>query len=296
HHILPPLNDSQWREAFALYQATPEYQLVNATMDLTGFKGIFWLEYVHRLWGRLIGVAFALPLVVFAVKGALDRRLVRRLALLLALGAAQGGMGWYMVASGLVDRPQVSHLRLAAHLMLALIILGLLLWTALERISPVAAITPDSRRARRTLTGLLVLTAATITWGAFVAGIHAGHIHNTFPLMSGDWFPPEGLRLDPPLRNAVENPAAVQYVHRVLALTTLACLTLFGLWSRTARLPAQARRPLTLAALWVWAQAGLGVSTLLLAVPVPLAALHQMGAVVLFALLVWGLHTVRSGS
>ncbi|MBC7905731.1 MAG: COX15/CtaA family protein [Rhodospirillaceae bacterium] len=295
HHILPPLSEAQWREAFALYQATPEYQLVNSAMDLAGFKGIFWLEYVHRLWGRLIGLAFALPLAVFAVKGAIDRPLARRLGLLLALGAAQGGMGWYMVASGLVDRPEVSHFRLAAHLVLAVVILGLLLWTALDVARPKVVPAPDSGKARRTLVGLLGLTMATIIWGAFVAGLHAGHIHNSFPLMDGNWFPVEGLRLDPPLRNAVENPAAVQYVHRVLALTTLVCVTLFGLWCRLARLPAAARRPLALAGLFVWLQAGLGITTLLLAVPVPLAALHQMGAVVLFALLTWVLHTVRSG-
>ncbi|MBC7952453.1 MAG: COX15/CtaA family protein [Rhodospirillaceae bacterium] len=295
HHILPPLTQAQWDEAFALYRATPEYQWVNTAMDLAGFKGIFWLEYIHRLWGRLIGVVFALPLVAFAIKGAIHRPLARRLGLLLALGAAQGGMGWYMVASGLVDRPEISHFRLAVHLVLALIILALLLWTALDIARPMALPAADSRKARWALAGLLALAMTTIIWGAFVAGLHAGHIHNSFPLMGGAWFPPEGLRLNPPLRNAVENPAAVQYVHRVLALTSLACVTLFGLWSRTARLPPAARRPLALAALFVWLQAGLGIATLLLAVPVPLAALHQMGAVVLSALLTWGLHTVRSG-
>lgn len=295
HHLLPPLTQDQWHEAFALYQATPEYQLVNSAMDLSGFKGIFWLEYIHRLWGRLIGLAFALPLALFALTGAIDRRLAIRLTLLLALGAAQGGMGWYMVASGLVDRPEVSHFRLAAHLVLALIILGLLLWTALDMARPHAELAPDSGKARRALAGLVILSMATITWGAFVAGLHAGHIYNSFPLMDGSWFPAEGLRLEPSLRNAIETPAAVQYVHRVLALTLVGCLTLFGLWSRLGRLPAAARRPLAMAALWVWGQAALGIATLLLTVPVPLAALHQMGAVVLFALLIWALHGVRRG-
>lgn len=291
HHILPPLNEAEWQEAFAGYRATPEYKLVNAGMDLAGFKGIFWLEYIHRLWGRLIGLVFAAPLVWFAVKGRLDRRLVRRLGLLFLLGAAQGGMGWYMVASGLVDRPAVSHFRLAAHLVLAVLILALLLWSALD-VLRATALPPDSRTTRRGLLLLAGLALATITWGAFVAGLHAGHVHNTFPLMSGDWFPPEGLQLSPALLNAVENPASVQYVHRVLALTLLACLTLFAGWSLSARLTD--RRPILLAAAWAWVQAGLGVATLLAGVPVALASAHQMGAVVLFALLTWGLHSVRS--
>lgn len=292
HHVLPPLNQDQWAEAFALYRATPQFQLVNSAMDLAGFQGIFWLEYVHRLWGRLIGLVFAVPFLWFAFTGALSRPLAARLGAVLALGAAQGGLGWYMVASGLVDRPEISHFRLAAHLVLALVLLGLLLWLALDMARPVARPAPDTRRARRVLLGLLGLVVATIVWGAFVAGLHGGRIHNTFPLMEGAWFPVEGLRLHPAWRNAMENPAAVQYVHRVLALTTLVCLTLFGLWSRHARLPAAARTPLAVAALWVWGQAGLGIATLLLAVPVPLAALHQMGAVGLFAVLIWGLHSL----
>lgn len=293
HHLLPPLTNAQWHEAFSLYQTTPQYRLVNAGMDLTGFKGIFWLEYIHRLWGRLIGLVFVLPLAAFALRGAIDRPLAARLALLLGLGAAQGGLGWIMVASGLIDRPEISHFRLSAHLSLAILILGLLLWTALDRLRPTAVgKTPDAAKARFALMGLIGLVMITVIWGGFVAGLRAGLLHNTFPLMDGAWFPAGGLGLDPPWRNAVENPSAVQYVHRVLALTTLACLTLFGLWSRWARLPAAAYRPLALAALWVWGQAGLGIATVMLAVPVPLAALHQMGAVALFALLVWGLHSV----
>lgn len=295
HHVLPPLTEDEWHEAFALYRGTPEFLMVNAGMDLAGFKGIFWLEYVHRLWGRLIGVAFALPLAVFALRGAIARPLAARLALILALGAAQGALGWYMVASGLADLPQVSHLRLAGHLVMAVLILALLLWSALDLISPARPRGADCATARRLLAGLAALALLTITWGAFVAGLHAGHIHNTFPLMDGYVFPQGGLHLSPLWLNAVESPSAVQYVHRVLALTLLACLTLAGLWGRVARLPDVARRPLALAAAWAWVQAALGVTTLLLAVPVALAALHQMGAIVLFALLTWGLHGVRSG-
>jgi cytochrome c oxidase assembly protein subunit 15 len=295
HHLLPPLTEDEWQSAFALYRQSPEYRLVNAGLDLAGFKGIFWLEYVHRLWGRLIGLAFAAPLALFALKGAIDRRLGLRLLLVLALGALQGGIGWYMVASGLADRPEVSHYRLALHLLTAVLILMALVWTALDVGTAHARPAPDARPARRLLTALLALALATLTWGAFVAGLHAGHVNTTFPLMDGGLFPRAGLALKPAWRNALENPAAVQYVHRVLAVTLLASLSLAALWARLARLPAAARRPILLAAAAAWAQVGLGIATLLLSVPVPLAVLHQMGAMTLVALLTWSLHGVRSG-
>lgn len=284
HHLLPPLNQADWREAFARYQTSPEYRLVNDGMDLAGFQGIFWLEYLHRLWGRLIGLAFVLPLAVLASRRLIDRRMAGRLGLLFLLGAAQGALGWYMVASGLVDRPEVSHFRLAAHLVLALVILGALLWGGLDRVAAAAA--PAGKPLRRGLDALLVLALAVVTWGAFVAGLDAGRIHNTFPLMDDGLFPDDGLVLLPHWLNAFETPAAVQYVHRILAVTLVACLTLLALWARTLR-------PLWLAAGWAWGQAGLGIATLLLAVPTPLAALHQMGAILVFALLVWARHTVR---
>lgn len=295
HHLLPPLTAAQWQDSFTLYQRSPQYRLVNADMDLAGFKGIFWLEYLHRLWGRLIGVAFAVPLAIFAARRAIDHRLARRLLLVLALGALQGGLGWFMVASGLADRPQVSHFRLALHLLMAILILGLLLWSALDLAQPPVPPTRDGRAARRLLSGMLALALAVLTWGAFVAGLHAGQVHNTFPLMDGALFPSDGLALRPTWLNAIENPAAVQYVHRVLALTLLVCLTLAALWSRAACLPIPTRRRMALVALAGWAQAALGIATLLLAVPVPLAALHQIGAVTLVALLTWALHSVRSG-
>jgi cytochrome c oxidase assembly protein subunit 15 len=281
---LPPLTQAEWREAFAKYQASPEYRLVNDRMDLAGFQGIFWLEYLHRLWGRLIGLAFVLPLAVLAARRLIDRRLAGRLGLLFGLGAAQGALGWYMVASGLIDRPEISHFRLAAHLVLAVVILGALLWSALDRVAPPAARASDT--LRRAIDALLVLALLVVTWGAFVAGLDAGRIHNTFPLMDGGLFPNDGLVRQPGWLNAFETPAAVQYVHRILAVTLVACVTLLAWWARMVR-------QLWLAAGWAWMQAGLGIATLVLAVPVPLAALHQMGAVLLFALLVWARHTIR---
>lgn len=295
HHLLPPLSEAEWQDAFALYRDSPQYRLVNSGMDLAGFKGIFWLEYVHRLWGRLIGLAFAVPLALWALRRAIPGTLTQRLLLILGLGGLQGAAGWFMVASGLADQPQVSHFRLALHLLLALIVLGLLLWTALDVAAPPTDKSADSCIARRLLSALMTLALAAMTWGAFVAGLHAGTIHNTFPLMDGALFPTGGLALSPPWRNAVENPSAVQYVHRMLALTLLACLTLAAAWGRLARLSAATRRRLMLAALAGWVQASLGISTLLLAVPVTLGVLHQMGAVAVFALLTWARHSVRSG-
>lgn len=283
HHLLPPLTHQDWQEAFEQYRQTPEYRLVNAGMDLAGYQGIFWLEYVHRLWGRLIGLAFAAPLAWFAWRRLVPPGWTPRLLALLALGGAQGVLGWLMVASGLVDRPEVSHLRLAAHLLLALVILAALilaaraLWGLPTRRHPLAW---------RVTAGVLVLALTTMAWGALVAGLDAGRIHNTFPLMDGAWVPPQ---VHPPLATALENPTAVQYVHRVLALTTVAAVTLLAAWAWTARGP----RALVAAGLWVWVQAGLGVATLLHQAPVALAAAHQGGAVVLLCLLCWGLACLR---
>ncbi len=295
HHLLPPLTRAEWEQAFALYRQSPEYRLVNAGMDLSGFQGIFWLEYIHRLWGRLIGLVFALPLALFVARRMVPRPLALRLAAILALGALQGVAGWFMVASGLSENPQVSHFRLAVHLVLAVIILALLLWMALDLTAPPPPAARDAAAARRLIGALMALALAVITWGAFVAGLHAGRLHNTFPLMDGYLFPPGGLALRPLWLNALENPSAVQYVHRVLALTLVAAATLAAGWAACARLPAATRRRMALAALAAWAQAGLGIATLLTAVPIGLAALHQMGAVGLFALLVWARHSVRSG-
>ncbi|HSV29342.1 MAG TPA: COX15/CtaA family protein [Candidatus Omnitrophota bacterium] len=266
HHLLPPLTGAEWDDAFAKYQATPEYRLVNAGMDLAGFQSIFWLEYVHRLWGRLIGFAFALPLAYFAWCRLVDRPLLKRLGLIFALGAGQGGLGWFMVASGLVDHPEVSHFRLAAHLAVALLILAALLWTALD-----LAGTRRPAPCPAWLAASLVMT--TITWGAFVAGLDAGLVYNTFPLMAGQWLPGDGLDI-------LHAHGAVQFAHRVLAVTTVLALTLLALrW-----------RPAWPAAAWSWGQAALGIATLLLHVPIALAVLHQMGAVMLVALLTWALH------
>ncbi|MGE5546679.1 MAG: COX15/CtaA family protein [Solirubrobacterales bacterium] len=272
HRLLPPLSEAEWQQAFDLYRATPQYRLVNAGMDLAGFQGIFWLEYVHRLWGRLIGVAFALPLAWFAGRRLIDGRLARRLLLILGLGAFQGGLGWFMVASGLVDVPEVSHFRLAAHLVAALAILVALVWTALDLRYGAARTAPSLAWA------VAALVAVTITWGAFVAGLKAGLVADTFPLMNGLWLPDDGW-------DALHARGAVHFTHRGLAVASVIALTVLALRCRR----------FAPAAAWSWLQASLGIATIVNHVPVALATAHQMGAVVLVVLLTWGLHGTRSG-
>ncbi|CAA6606391.1 Heme A synthase [Rhodospirillaceae bacterium LM-1] len=285
--FLPPLNEAEWEAAFAGYRQSPEFRQLNSDMTLTGFMGIFWLEYLHRLWGRVIGLAFALPLLYFAAKGMIAPRLTWRLALILVLGGMQGVLGWLMVKSGLADMPDVSPYRLAAHLLLAFLILGALLWTGLD-LSPAK----PSRSAQGLFApllgfSLLVLTAA--CWGALVAGLDGGLIYNSFPLMNGALWPEDALAYQPLPINLVGNPVLVQFIHRLLAMAVVLFATL--LWLRGRKLGLGPLLPLL--ALWAWVQASLGVATLLLQVPVTLAAFHQAGALALFALCVGLLHRLR---
>jgi heme a synthase len=216
--VVPPLNDAQWQEAFDRYRQYPEYQLLRRGMSMAEFQFIFFWEYLHRLAARLIGLVFLVPFIGFWIRGYLDRGLMRRALLLLGLGAAQGFMGWFMVMSGLVDQPHVSHYRLAAHLMLAFTIFGLCVTFALD-LRPRATAVADRAAARATLTGLwvvAVLFALQVLWGAFVAGLKAAVVSNTFPLMNGYLVPPAILALEPWLRNPFENPLTVQWIHRML--------------------------------------------------------------------------------
>jgi cytochrome c oxidase assembly protein subunit 15 len=293
---LPPLTEAQWIRNFALYQNSPEYLKVNAWMGLDDFRRIFWWEYLHRLWGRLIGVAFALPFLWFLLRGGVRRALVPRLILLFALGALQGGIGWWMVKSGLVDDPAVSQYRLALHLGVAFLILGALVWTALTLIGRQAAAVPAPIGLRRHAVVVLALTSLTVIAGALVAGMNAGLIYNTFPLMAGGILPPDYGQLSPVWLNAFENPGAVQFHHRVVAIVTvLAVLTL--LWRMVrSDLPTQRRLPVHLLAGAVLIQATLGISTLISVVPIGLAAAHQAGAVALFGVSIWVTYTLRGST
>lgn len=283
---LPPLTDAEWQRHFDGYRQSPEYLKINAGMSLFEFKEIFWLEYLHRLWGRLIGVAFALPFVVFLVKGWIGRRAWPRLGLLFALGAVQGGIGWWMVKSGLVDRPDVSQYRLAVHLSVAFLILSLGLWFALDFLrAPKAAAAPCRRRLASAVLALVFVTAFS---GALVAGLNAGMVYNTFPLMMGDVFPPEGFGLSPWYLNFFEDIPTVQFDHRVLAITTFTLIVVTWFGFRGAQAETRKRSHFLLFAACL--QVALGISTLLLVVPIPLAAAHQAGATILLAAAVWFRH------
>jgi len=277
---LPPLSQADWEALFALYRETPEFRLVNSGMTLEGFKGIFWWEYIHRLLARGIGFVFLLPLLAFQVRKKLDGRLALKLWGILFLGALQGAMGWLMVKSGLVDDPKVNPLRLSAHLGLALAILSAELWLALELLAPRTS--PTER-----LPGALpfVVFAMALS-GGMVAGLRAGYAYNSFPLMNGQLVPPEVLMLEPWWRNFLYNMATVQLVHR--AFFWLLSVLIPILWWRTRHTVAGN----ALLAAFVL-QATLGISTLLLGVPVGLGAAHQGGAVLLLAAAIWTAHSAR---
>lgn len=292
--VLPPLNDADWRHLFDLYKQIPQYRLVNEGFGLAGFKQIFWLEWVHRLWGRLIGIAFIGPLIWFWVTGRIAGRQVLRLVLLFGFGALQGAVGWFMVASGFqADATAVSPARLVAHLVLALALYAALLWTGLGVLQPIPPVQAPGR-AVRWLAGVACgLVALTIVAGGFVAGTHAGFDYNTFPLMAGEWVPHDYARLSPVLRNLTENIAAVQFDHRLLAhLTLLVCLALMATILMTPSLRPIRGRALALSGAII-TQYALGVTTLLLVVPVGFAAAHQAVAVLVLTAILIVLHGLR---
>lgn len=293
--FLPPLSDAEWARVFTLYQTSPQYQEVNAGITLSGFKSIFWWEYVHRLWGRLIGVVFFLPFLWFLLRRQLAWSLAPRLVLLFILGGAQGVLGWYMVQSGLAVIPEVSQYRLAAHLVLALALYAALLWIALQLRLPEPETMPDRRLAGiRTLAKItVVLVTVTILSGAFVAGTDAGFVFNTFPLMEGRLVP-GGYLPQPWFVSPFEDIATIQFHHRVLAIVSLGVATATWWRSRWIVLVPRARRVANGLLVMVCLQVALGISTLVLVVPVPLAAAHQAGAVLLLSVTLWLIFELRA--
>ncbi len=289
--VLPPMSDAEWQRVFELYQQTPEFIKVNSTMDVRGFKGIFWLEYLHRLLGRLLGLVFLLPMIYFVARKYIKARELPWYLLMLSLGGAQGLIGKIMVESGQVDAPHVSPYRLAVHLGAAFTVYAMMYWRALSLLHPVAA---GSRHGwySRTL-ALTTLIGITILSGAFVAGLKAGLIYNTFPMMGTYWIPPGLLALDPWWRNIFENMATVQFDHRLLAISTFAMVLLYWWRSRGAALPARAARARNALLHTAVLQVGLGIATLLLQVPTVLAVTHQAVALLLFTVALFLLHELR---
>jgi cytochrome c oxidase assembly protein subunit 15 len=280
--VLPPLSDAAWQELFAKYRETPEFRLVNHAMTLEGFKGIFWWEYLHRLLARGIGLVFLLPYLYFLLRKRLDRALAWKLGGIFVLGALQGAMGWYMVESGLIDDPKVNPVRLSAHLGIALAVFAAELWVALDLLYPRQG---PLRRLEGALVAVVFLMALS---GGMVAGLRAGYAYNTFPLMNGHVVPPEVLLLEPWWQNFLYNMATVQLVHRAFFWLLLLLIPL--VWWRT-----RDRAGNALLAVFVL-QAALGISTLLLRVPVGLGAAHQGGAVLLLAAALWMAHSARGAS
>lgn len=277
---IPPLSEADWLEQFAKYRETPEFKQVNFDMTLEGFKGIFWWEYFHRLLGRLIGVVFLIPLLYFSWRRKLEKPLAWKLGGIFILGGLQGALGWYMVKSGLVDDPRVSHFRLTAHLGLALAIFCLQFWLALQLLFP-----KEKYSEKLPLALPFIIFAMALT-GGMVAGLRAGYAYNTFPLMNGHVVPPEILVLEPWWKNFLYNMATVQFVHRGFFWLLAVLIPLA--WWRYRGFPSANFLLLAFAA-----QATLGISTLLLGVPVALGAAHQGGAVVVLAASLWFAHAAR---
>jgi cytochrome c oxidase assembly protein subunit 15 len=284
--VVPPLNEPQWQAEFQAYKATPEYRKINRGMSLDEFKSIFFWEYLHRQIGRLIGLAMILPLAWFAWRRAIPSGYGWRLTALTALVVLQGAIGWWMVASGLVDRPDVSHLRLATHLVTALIFFGGLIWTALDLLGH--ARNPEMQPARlHTLpAAALLILAIQITLGAFTAGLDAGFAFASWPLMGDRLFPEHGWNLHWNLiENLRDNPVVIQFMHRWWAWAAAAAAVLLAFKARS-----KWRAAPVVIVLLVGLQIALGIETLLSGVAIPIAAAHQAVAVLLLASLVLAAH------
>ena len=293
--VIPPLTEAEWEASFALYRQIPEYQLLNKGMSLAEYKSIYWWEFIHRLWGRLIGIAFAVPLAIFLLRRRIGRALAPWLGLLLVLGALQGALGWYMVASGLSERTDVSQYRLAAHFGLAVALYAGVFWTGLTLVRPAPAEAHEGARLRPWLIAALSSIGLTMIAGAFVAGLNAGFLYNEFPWMGQGLVPPDyNHRSGGFWENAFENPAAAQLHHRILAVASLAAVLAVWFRSRSLSLPSAARWALAGFLLMALTQLALGVLTLVLVVPIPLAALHQAGALMLLSFGLWALLEARA--
>jgi cytochrome c oxidase assembly protein subunit 15 len=289
--VLPPLSDDEWHRVFEMYQQTPEFIKKNSHMDVHDFKGIFWLEFLHRLLGRMIGIVFFVPFVIFLARGYIARTEWAKYLAMFVLGGLQGVLGWFMVKSGLVDNPAVSQYRLTAHLVAAFIIYAFMFWVALSLLYPAR----DSARHPwfgKTL-GLTVMISITIVSGGFVAGLKAGKVYNTFPMMGDHWMPPGMFAIEPWWRNFFDNIATVQFDHRILAIATFLLVVTYWWRARSADLEPRLRKAVNALLHTGVLQVALGITTLLLVVPIPLAAAHQAVAMLLFTVALYVLHGQR---
>lgn len=300
-----PTTEEEWIAEFTKYQQYPEFKIKNKDMTIEQFKMIYWMEYAHRMWGRAIGAFFAIPAIYFWSKGMLTTGMKKRVLVFGTLIGLQGLMGWYMVKSGLEDRfhgqsdvPRVSQYRLASHLSLAFVLYTLFLWSGLDHLLPAQKITQSSitksaimfKRIVHASKAMVFLTAVS---GAFVAGLDAGLVYNSFPKMADKWVPDDVLALQPKLVNFTENPTTVQLDHRILGTTTLTLLTALWFYSRKVQIPRRAYVAASAVGIMAWVQVLLGITTLLHYVPVPLAASHQSGSLILLSFTLWLSHEMK---
>jgi cytochrome c oxidase assembly protein subunit 15 len=285
--VVPPLTHDAWEHAFSLYQQIPQYRLENRGMTLPQFKAIYWWEWTHRFLGRFIGFAFLLPFLWFVWRGAIGRRDIPRMVVLFVLGGMQGAVGWWMVASGLETRVSVSQYRLAAHLGVAIILLGAMIWVALEYLRGTRA-----RRQPATAAFALVgLIYVQMLLGALVAGLHAGLIYNTWPSMDGRIFPEDPFYSHPWWINFFENAGLAQFDHRIGAY--IIAISVAAIWIAGRDLSGAARKMQHLLLALTAFQIVLGILTLLNHAPIALSALHQITAATLFCAAVWHAFEMR---
>lgn len=287
---IPPIGETQWQEAFELYKQYPEYQKINDHFSLQDFKDIYFWEWLHRVIGRFIGLVFFLPFMYFIITKQLSKSTIKKATLLLILGGFQGFLGWYMVKSGLVDKPDVSHYRLAAHLTTAFITFAYTFWVALDLWFPERR--NSSKKLRNFIRLSLVILIIQIIYGAFVAGLDAGFIHNHWPLMNEGKLIHETVYIEqnPLYKNFIEGKSGVQFIHRTLAYIVV--LFIFLIWKKTRELPKTIwqKRGVNSLLIFVGIQFVLGVLTLLLRVPVWLGVSHQVGAFFLLSAMTFTLH------
>ncbi|XP_017268233.1 cytochrome c oxidase assembly protein COX15 homolog [Kryptolebias marmoratus] len=297
----PPQSEEEWQAEFSKYQQFPEFKILNHKMTLPEFKFIFYMEWGHRMWGRLVGLAYILPTIYFWRKGYFSRSMKGKVLGLCGFVFFQGLLGWYMVKSGLEEKPEsydvprVSQYRLTAHLGSALLLYVASLWTGLTMLLPAQNLAETKRliqlrRFAKGTGGLVFLTALS---GAFVAGLDAGLVYNSFPKMADRWIPDDLLAFSPAINNFFENPTTVQFDHRILGISSVAAVTGLYLFSRRMRIPNRAKVAISLLAAMAYTQVALGICTLLLYVPTPLAATHQSGSVALLSIAIWVLAELR---
>jgi len=288
--VIPPMNEFEWEQAFDLYKQYPEYQKLNNHFDLQDFKDIYFWEWLHRVIGRFIGLVFLLPFIYFLITKQLTKPTIKKSIILLCMGAFQGFMGWYMVKSGLIDNPDVSHYRLAAHLTTAFVTFAYTFWVALDLIFPNRKVINTSFRnfIRLSLVALLIQ----IIYGAFVAGLDAGFIHNHWPMMSEGKFMHETVYIEqnPIYKNFIEGRSGVQFVHRILAYVVV--VFIIGIWIKSKKLDVTAIQSKGISSLLIVLviQFLLGVLTILMQVPVWLGVAHQVGAFFLLSAMIFTLH------